>query len=97
MGDQATARGGIDVDVPKNEPPPQASVPFAQASAPAVVPVAEDPVAPLLLDHDHQIATKNELMTIHLILRRLPLSRLLERLWMVTCYGAGVMAMTDLP
>ena len=55
------------------------------------------PLPLLLLDHDHQITTKIELMTTHLILRRLPASRLLKRLWMLTCYGAGVMAMTDLP
>ena len=55
------------------------------------------PLPLLLLDHDHQITMKNDLMTSHLILRRLPVSRLLERLWMLTCYGAGVMAMTDLP
>ena len=46
-GDQATAQGGIDVDAPKNEPPPQVFAPFAQDSTPAVVPVAEDLVAPV--------------------------------------------------
>ena len=56
-GDQASAQGGMDENVPKIEPPPQAFVPFAQASIPAVVPVAEDPVAavdpqPRPQDHD---------------------------------------------
>ena len=43
------------------------------------------PLPPLLLDDDHLITTKNEIMTSHLILRRLPLSRLLKRLWMLMC------------
>ena len=44
-GDQASAQGGMDENVPKIEPSPQAFVPFAQASIPAVEPVAKDPVA----------------------------------------------------
>ena len=44
-GDQASAQGGMDENVPKTEPPPLAFVPFPQASIPAVVPFAEDPIA----------------------------------------------------
>ncbi len=60
-GDQAAAQGGIDVDMPKNEPPPQAFIPFGRAAAPAVVPVADapaDPVAPRPRppDNDEELA-----------------------------------------
>ena len=54
----------------------------------------------LVLDHDHQITTKNKLMTNHVILTRLPTShqrRLLGRPWTLTCYGVGVTVVTDFP
>ena len=60
-GDQAAAQGGIDVDMPKNGPPPQAFIPFGRAAVPALVPVADafvDPVAPRPRppDNDEELA-----------------------------------------
>ena len=60
-GDQAAAQGGIHVDMPKNESPPQVFIPFGRAAFPAVVPVVDDPVAPVAPrprppDNDEELA-----------------------------------------
>ena len=49
--DQAAAQVGIDVNVPKNEPLPQAFVPFVQASALLLYQLPRIPLPLLLLDH----------------------------------------------
>jgi hypothetical protein len=60
-GDQAAAQGGIGFDMPKNEPPSPAFIPFGRAAAPAVVPVVDGPVAPVAPrprppDNDEELA-----------------------------------------
>jgi hypothetical protein len=64
-GDQAAAQGGIDVDMPKNEPLPK---PLFLSVAPLLLLLYQllmIPLLPLPLDLDRQITTKNLLTTSH--------------------------------